>query len=165
MRLPIFCSLFIALTAMITVHACKDKDPVCDCRSYEICVNNECQVAPNSFKIGDSYVTTDYGYYGVLKSNFCLDTILFIADPNDKFALYLNVPPAMNVGPGVYEKFDDNSFSLIHGAPLCYRDGKEWYATIYCDVFPDSVNLKFDFWDFNHVGLVTDSAKVTLYKR
>jgi hypothetical protein len=138
-----------------------DDDPCEDCPSFATCLDGECVLPPNTFKLGEHYIRGYNTYVGILQSDVCpaIDSMLFDVQPNDVFTLYVNYPPVQDIGVGTIQKLSDSTYSLFTIKPICY------YAYVHATINTDSVNLDFKFWDLEQPDVILDSAKVTLYKQ
>ncbi len=152
--------------------SCKKKDPECNCRSLEDCVDETCVLQANSFYINNQGVKGTNLYHGVVSSNVCVDTLIFdinLADPNHLYTLYANVQPwglyAISLDVGL--KISDDEFVMGSGTTICRQPGgKEWYPSyVHCKIAPDSVvmTIKFLEW-FDPSGKYVEECKLTLYK-
>lgn len=155
------------LIAVFTVlySSCK-KEEVCNCADYEECIEGVCETKDNAFRWGSSgAIVGEDLYFGVVENHACIDTVVFNVKSDDRFSIYTIAEPSVkDAGVFVNLKHSDTEYILGVGDALCYD--LDWYANIECKLFvPDSVQLKFHFWDFDTPpGVVLDTVSVTLYK-
>lgn len=173
--------VFSAILMVVSGVGCGSKD-TCVCKSYEICINNKCELKEGYFAFGDLVIGGVNLFRGVVRGDICPDTFLIDALPlhsQSPSLRYYNlwikrgntVPFSFGIPLDAYQIEDNHVF--LSGLPgythFCGHEGEKLYADFKCRVYPDSIEAEIYF--FREVPVVPDpivyidTAFATLYKK
>ncbi len=159
---------------------CHDKGDECMCKDDEDCIynaytgKNECYFSEWVHYLGGIRIIALNSYEGITNSSECIDTLIFYNDTSraiddERFGLIVADPPqgVINVlGSDVPFEVSSTEYIGSTSAPMCYLNGKGWYANLHYFLYPDSVRMELRFWTLeNDPGEFVDSTVVMFFRK
>lgn len=153
---------------LFSLSNCCKEEPVCECVSPEICVNDQCELPENTFKVGSVVFTGNNLYLGSAATNcICVETLLIDIDENEEFSLLYTVDNGQGSsinGLSIINKISENEYRFLTNR-LCPSVMGGLQAEVSATIFPDSINSTFYFYVPNEVPRTfIDSCAITFYK-
>lgn len=165
--------LLSAILLITLLQACKKRCD--DCYSYRECIKGECVLKEDCYELAGTGICWDNIYFGVVKGNSCLDTIIFSGNPSNPGSEEMAFPYFEKQGQYVpfrtllvTKTLGENEFLMGDITPICGSSQGYWYfSKVHCKIHPDSVNMNIFFQATSRTidEPFIDSCKVTLYKK